>query len=314
MGALLDALPQGGSAADVKAREPMLLDYVRNGDVTWDWVPVTVQNDSHVLVMQVQRDGMKLEGVRLAMSARLSQQVADLLGAVMPTPKMCDEIYRAAGRKLPPKPHFQWVQSNSMQTIQHLKDQSALLDDAISEYGGLVADIGKYWVIMNSLVVRPSGSKPAGTFAINYGWHVDANPWQGTHVDPAVTFPEQPGAYVVQSPGSAHSPDEADYSQLQRLVQFACTLDGNPADIRDVMTSTDSAVNSLVSHEGQLKTVRQPGVGPAGSGPGSTQLPQSSGAISSAKSQIVTGALWATGATVAAFAVGRVLSRFFRVA
>lgn len=277
MGALLDALPQGGSGADVRAREPILLQYVKDGHVSWDWVSVTVSNASHTLTFQVQRDGMKLEGVRLAMSANLSQQVADVIGAVMPTPKIADLVYRAAGLKLPPKPHGEWVQTNTMQTIAHLKEQSAILDGMIGEYGGLVADIGKLWVIMNSLVVRPAGAKPAGSFAINYGWHVDTSPWGGIHAERAVTYPEQPGAYVIQGPGSAHTPYEADYSQLEWLVQLACTLDGQPADIRDVMTSSDPAINSLVSHEGQLKTTRQPGVTASGGGGGPAPAKSSGG-------------------------------------
>ena len=103
-------------------------------------------------------------------------------------------------------------------------------------------------------------------------------------------------------------------SQVQRLVQLACELDGRAADMRDVLTSTDPAINALVSHEGALLTTRQPGVeqsggsgGPVASGGGGNVTVNAA----SNGSQIASAMAWATGATVATFFVQRLLQHIF---
>lgn len=262
MGALLDALPQGGSAADVRAREALLLQYVQDGSVTWDWIQVQAVNAQHKLTFYVQRDGMKLEGVRLDMSATLAQQIADEAGAVLPTPRINDLVWQQAAVKVAP------ITRPITASVAAMIAQSAAIDAKVGEAYGLVADIGKDWVLVNGLLTPTNGCGPGwpalavGQVAANYGWHVNSG-------EAAVT----PGLHVIQSVGRCHDRAHSDYSQNQRLVMLQCDLDGQSMDIRDVMTSPDPAVNSLVSHEGQLKTVRQPGVTGSGSGGGAVPGP-----------------------------------------
>lgn len=313
MGALLDALPQGGSAADVKAREAVLLTYL--GQISWSWEEVTHTAGGHTLKFLVMRDGMKLEGIRLSMSATLSQQIADRIGAVLPTPRLSDLIYQYAPVKLAPITHSDWAANGTMANLANMKTQSALVDAAIGERQGLVADVGKDWTINNGLLKATNGCGPGwpalavGQVASNYGWHVASGG------DVAVTA----GMRVIQGGtwgGRCHDRTHADYSQCSRLIQLACELDGVTADIRDVLTSPDPTINALVSHEGALLTTRQPGVEPppanggavasGGSGPSTAVVVNQK----PTGSQLVGAGMLAAAATVGSVVVKRLFDRF----
>jgi len=229
--------------ADVRERERMLLDYAKHGLLSWSWSKVAYEEDGHRVEFLVQAQGMMLEGIHLSMSATLSQQIADLHSMLLPTAKIGDIVYRAANVKLPPK--TQVINA----TRAGIVEQSQKLDAAIAGRAtALVADMGKDWVLSNKL-------KPE--VAANYGWHVDTNPWGGIHTDPAVTYPAQPGAWVIQSVGTRHSPQHVDYSQISRLVSRQAAYDGQPIDLGVLLQSPAA---SILSSEGPLKYIRQPGV------------------------------------------------------
>lgn len=278
MGELLDALDPCDSkvtsklVAQIRARETTLLEYVQTGRASWEWSQLDLEVDGHAIRIWCLRDGVKVEGVRLSMSAHLAQQCADAIGAMLPTPKLCDLIYRAAPVRLSPIPRGDWVTSLSMATTQHMIDQSAAIDARIGEAGGVVADVGKDWVLVNALGAHPGK-------AANYGWHVDSNPWEQIPSEAAVTFPAQPGAHVLQGVGTRHPPDHADYSQVQRLVSTACEVDGEAWDLRDLAQS--ATLGSLVASDAPLTVLRQPETpttpGGAQPGGGSSSSSSSSG-------------------------------------
>ena len=80
----------------------------------------------------------------------------------------------------------------------------------------------------------------------NYGWY-----------DKAATHAEG-GRKLWQPVGLAHNLDHVDYSQVVRLVQRRCIVDGAERKLDDVMV--DPALSGLVSSEGPLKVVRMPGL------------------------------------------------------
>lgn len=195
---LIASLPAGGTMQDVLHREKLILDYARQGLVQWALSKVVYEENGHRVEFLVQSQGMLLEGVYLSMSATLAQQIADLNGLMLPTAKMGDIIFRQAEKRL--EPMTQVINASKAGMLE----QSSRLHDKIGNVSAdtLVADIGKDWVLSNKL---------STSTAANYGWHTDEQNWKGVRCDPAVTFPEQPGAWVIQSVGTRHSPQHSDY-------------------------------------------------------------------------------------------------------
>ena len=234
---LADDFPQKAGPA----RDRAILDGVKNGaelDVTW--IPLAMTANGHTAVFQVTADGVKLSGVRVSGSARLCQQIADLLGACLQTPKLNDACYLQAAVRIPVLP----LPPPPPTTTQGMVAESAAIDRAVGGRPGLVAPVGKPWVL---------SSKMTASRATLYGWQTDTPP-------PGVTLypsPATPGVHVVQPLSTAHDPSYADYSSLACLVRRACVVDGNKADVRVVLG--DPALSALLSHEGPVPA-RQPGV------------------------------------------------------
>ena len=62
---------------------------------------------------------------------------------------------------------------------------------------------------------------------------------------------------MIQSPGFWHGPTHVDYSQIVLLVKSECVVDGKQMTFASV--AQDPTLSALVSHEGVLKVLRQPG-------------------------------------------------------
>jgi hypothetical protein len=249
VGALLDALPPGGTLASDIAREQMLLDYVQKGYATWgSWQDVTWAENGHTVIFRVLPDGVKIEGVRIDASATLTQLIADELEAILPTAKMCDIIWQKAPIKLAPL--TRQITSRTSAMI----DESNRIDMAIGERRGLVGNLGKYWCLSNKLLEDSPGC--GGTFppvkvpdvAANYGWYVKSGS----------SAAASGNLRVIQPLSRCHNRFHTDYSQLCQLVAQQAVLDGQSVDIRDILTG-ETSIASLLSSEGTLKTVRQPG-------------------------------------------------------
>ena len=248
MGALFDALPHGGSASSDAAREQMILDYAGQGFLTWQPEQVAWTENGHTIIFSALRDGIKLEGIRLTGSATLTQRLCDLYEGVLPTAKMCDIIWQKAAVKLSP------LTRQITSKTAAMADQSNRIDQAIGEQTGLVGNLGKYWVLTNKLLVDSPGCAVGTPTPIhvpnvcaNYGWYVHSGS------SPAVT----PGLRVIQPVSRCHDRLHVDYSQEIQFVFQQIVLDGQPGNLQDVLM--DPALAPLLSSEGALQTVRQPG-------------------------------------------------------
>lgn len=232
-------LPEDFPPTAGSARDAAILAAARAGLLEVEWVPVTTSYGEHTAIFQVCRDGVKLGGVRLAGSATVCQQVADILGASLGTPRLNDEAWIQST-----KIAVQTISPNTTDTptmVQH----SSMIDAAASGMTGLVMPVGKPWCLSKNLTTIK---------AALYGWQSEVKV-------PGVTLrpsPATPGVWVVQELSTAHNPGYVDYSSSIWLVARQCVVDGVARDLWDILR--DPSLAPLASHEGALPFVRQPGV------------------------------------------------------
>jgi hypothetical protein len=222
---------------------PLVLGAVAEGRFEHTFVPLVVDAGGHRGIFAVSQDALRMDGVRIDVSAILQQHVADLLGAHLLTPKLFDQMW--ANRAVTLLPCTQPITSSAAGMVGH----SACVDKRLAAAGGtppngIVQTVGKTWVLSNKLTDR---------VAMNMGWHLD-QPLAGVPFDSAPTLP---GAHMIQSPGTRHGPNHVDYSQIALFVKRECVVDGRSTTFDAV--AGDPAFATLVSHEGVLRVLRQPG-------------------------------------------------------
>lgn len=222
----------------------LVVQAVADGKFEHAFVPLTVSANGHQATFQVSQDALKVDGVRVCASAFLQQRVADLVGAHLVTPKLLDQMW--INRAVTILPCTQPIAASTAAMVRH----SACVGRALAAAGGaptsgIVQTVGKTWVLSNLL---------SPTVAVTVGWHL-AQPLPGAPYDPAPSAPEE---HLVQSPSPDHSPDFVDSSQVCLFVDAECVVDGAYATFAEVARSPDLA--PLVSHEGPLRFLRQPGL------------------------------------------------------
>lgn len=230
-------------------RETYILQQVQQGCYEADWNPVDSVIDGHTARFWVMTDALKVDGVRVSVSADLEQKIADRLGASLLTPKLADLLHAQAEIIIDPLPR------SITSSTQAMLDQDRKITEAIEAAapggakGAIVSTVGKHWVIDHQL---------ASTMrAVNYGWH-----FKGTNFKGIKGFPPESGhpkgTSIIQPSSTAHNIRHVDYSQVCVLVLKACLVDGQISSLADVLTDPDLAF--LASHCGALKVLRQPGV------------------------------------------------------
>jgi len=226
----------------------MVLGAIAEGRFEHTFVPLTIQAGGHTGVFRVSQDALKIDGVRVNVTATLQQHVADMLGGYLLTPKLLDQMWAQRAVTITPCTARSVV---GMSTSAAMVKHSECVDDKLATAGGatesgIVQTVGKTWVITNALLDHPGK-------ACNAGWHLE-KPLGGEV--PFDVAPTLQGAHMIQSPGYHHDFNWIDYSQICLLVHRDCVIDGKPT------TFVDAARNfwPLVSHEGVLRVLRQPGV------------------------------------------------------
>jgi hypothetical protein len=238
--------PQAGPARDAAI-------LARIGSKDYDpivWAELPVSGAGHDVTLYAMADALKMDGVRINVSARVAQQIADALQCVLLTAKLADLLWLARSpATLLPSP--QPIASSTLSTEQH----SSRIDAQLAAAGlaptpaapAVYQTVGKHWILDNDTASH------AGK-ACNYGWHFPGASFDGQTWEPAVTA----GLRVVQGRGWAHDVDHVDYSQTCVLAARACDVDGSKRDLVDVYV--DPQLAPLVSAQGPLKFTRQPGV------------------------------------------------------
>lgn len=270
-GASMSTSPPGAVAScpipsfpeSIPERDAYILSRIKVGDFDINWVPISSVINGHVATFWVSADALKVDGVRVTMTARGEQQAADLMGASLLTPKLADLMFLQADIVLPPMTRPLDVQNGTMSTAKVMVAQSRDIDKAIIAKAGSLADakdklvstVGKDWVITQALARKPE----AGA---NYGWHFHGPKFANLSGEVMASLAKDPatGAYLrgLQGIGTRHdSIGHTDYSQNVRLVLNKVNVDGQIVPLATVLTTPELA--PLASHEGAMTVLRQPG-------------------------------------------------------
>ena len=205
-------------------REQWIYAEVVRGNVP-DWLralkPVSVSAAGHTAVYHVLPDyiaiGSDADYFLTPMTPVLAQRLADRLGCTLPTRKMVNQIWTNAPVKLNPQPI---PPSPEMTTVPVFAQHNAMVRaqrDTLTNthpLGALVSG-DKKDVIISTLIYSNLHSGVPKPVVI-YGWHYT----NGQPIQPAY---------------NGHGETYADYSHGIRLVQMACTVDGDPNTVTNVL-------------------------------------------------------------------------------
>ncbi len=208
-----------------------ILAAAQSGDLTFDLMPIEMDGGLTILAMA---DALKLNGIRVAMSAELSQRVADELGMMLPTAKLADVMFRASRLRLGPFPRrIPPAGSESAAAIAHNSD----LEQARMGRQGMVSG-WKHWILSPRI---------AELKAVNYGWHIETSDarWRQLKLHRSAS---DIGLRVIQPVAAVHSVHHVDYSQLAQFVSRRGWLNGREVDLAEVLGNPDQA--KLISHVG----------------------------------------------------------------
>jgi len=199
-----------------------------------EWRTVTSNYNGRRAQLEVSSDALTVLGVRINVTARGAQRIADALGTVVPTPRILQLIWEQAEVRLEP------CNANpdaEMASTQRMIEHSECVDQRVAGRRGMVANEGKHWVLSNRLAGKEN-------LAANYGWFVK-------------------GSRPIQGVGTHHDTGHTDYSQIVRLVKPALRVEGREIDLREVGRSPE--LWGLVSDEGPLLVLRtsKPGEPPS---------------------------------------------------
>ena len=259
-----------------------VVDLVSRGFARYEWTWICSERRGYKLFIAVTRDAMKFDqlpmlnwhrdddanpirdygittrfgpaekgfsGVRLPASAYELQQIADIVGGMLLTPRVADLIWLQAGL------NFDCVVNSGPPYFQRLADVNVtaahqLIEERIAEHGGddgkkLVSCEGKHWCLVNELAdgYTSSGQLLYGErTACNYGWCAQVASGPGLTT----------GVQCWQRPGFKHSNDHFDPSQTIRLMYSQGWLvrpgrDGEPVGLGEVAANPELAF--LLTHD-----------------------------------------------------------------
>jgi hypothetical protein len=213
-------------------REAAISREIRRGNVPQFWrkfVSVSAESrdtdgQTHNIVYRVSPDylsvGSDEDFVRIPLAPYIAQHIADILGCVLPTRKMVDDIYTHAEAKLVPEPLTDDRESLASFLEHHQLIQTQLQNQPARFVAGIKKDV----VVTKDLAKHPE-------HVAIYGWHkLDGKP-----IQPLTTV--RVDWYV-------------DYSHGIRMVDRWAEVDGKPMLVREVLR--DKNLCGLLSDEGLL--------------------------------------------------------------
>lgn len=234
---------------NIQLREDYIYNQVLNGLFDARWIDLIKTINGKTIKLRVMEDALKIEDIRVNVSAVLAQKLADVFDASLPTAMVADMMFRTATRRCTPRPIT--ISTSTASMIKHSQAVDKQLQGQPSI--GLVATCGKHWVLDKQLETKPRA-------ACNYGWHFTGPSYQGIKGFPAASTDAGTNVRVIQPNATAHDAHHVDYSQICQLVSQACWIDDVEMRFSDVLKDPQHA--DLVSHQGALKIDRQPGTTP----------------------------------------------------
>ena len=245
---------------------------VKEGKGRYEWSEVVSEHNGYKLYIKVFRDAMKFDdmpamtwqlkpiagddrtfdGMRVPATAHQLQEIADLLGCMLMTPKVIDLIWLTAELRFDAIVNI----NGNIVATSHVHSVHEAIEKKITSLGGddgfkLVSCVGKYWCLMNDLEYK---GKVHGDWACcNYGWFAKSAS------GPGIT----PGTSCWQRPGFAHNKQHWDPSQTIRLMGRKAILESpdgamEEVDLHDI--AANATIAGLLHHQGVLTYLRQNGV------------------------------------------------------
>lgn len=226
----------------IPERDQLVIKAVEDGLATCQWIPITSTYKDQTGIFYICDDAVRVElpdtsRFRFQVSAKLSQQCADIMNVSLITTKLSDLAYQQSQiivnvTTLKASP--------DMDTTNKSKQWNKLVEQKRAGRPGLFRDCGKAWILDNNLKFS-SG-------AINYGFYDKSAPYVG------------PGGLKMWQGGShgggKHNALHQDYSQTLIVVRKDCLINGKYSDISDV--AKDPILSYLINYDGILHYTRQP--------------------------------------------------------
>jgi hypothetical protein len=237
------------------AAQRAILDAVARGDCEFGFSTVVTEHNGRKAVFSVFTDALKLDGIRVPVTAITQQQIADLLDCSPLTTKLADACWQYRERTILPK--SMGVYDERMHQLETVVKYNHKLDVALAlqvETKGLVCNVGKLWVLDNVLETKRK-------LGANYGWFYGTKPSfegsQGERTASGLVEGDGQPVKMIQGVGTRHTDDYTDYSQVCVLVYNTCYIDGSPRKLQDILVDPDLA--GLANVGGVLRVLRQPG-------------------------------------------------------
>lgn len=242
---------------NLKAREQYIYDNILAGNFDAEWVPLEYTSGGRTLKLNVMSDALKVDGVRVNVSAEFQQKLADIFDASLLTAQVLDLIYIKADKRIDPQPMA--ISSSVESMVKHSKSVDIAAGSLSS--GQLVAPVGKHW-ILDKRLESFSSNKP--NRACTYGWHFVGLSYKGIKGYSTASMlnelsPSQ-RISVIQQNTCGHDLFHTDYSQICQLVSQTCWVNGEEKRFSDLLQ--DPILSYLVTSSGATKIVRQPGTVP----------------------------------------------------
>lgn len=238
---------------NIKDRENYVFDQVLAGNFDAEWTPLEYNIEGNSIKLNVMKDALKVDGVRVNVSAQFQQKLADVFDASLLTAQVVDLMYIHAKKHIEPQPMP--ISSTVAAMLKHSQNVDRALGGAVD---GLVAPVGKHWVLDKKLESMTDR-------ACTYGWHFVGTTMRGIKGYSVASrynqnYPRAQNNSVIQQNTCGHDMWHLDYSQTCQLVSQTCWVDGVEKRFSDLIT--DPGLCKLVTHAGPLKIVRQPGTTP----------------------------------------------------
>lgn len=235
------------------AWEAAALEMVRNGEfVAWPMKPVSYELEGRRVSLEVASDyfavGNRENFLRLPLTPVTAQKVANLLGVLLPTPRLVLETWRSAEVKLAPLPASKMSAGKNMYaSMSQFAEHNALVNQQLlgTSVNALRSGHKKDVVVGN--LYKPGK-------VLIYGWISPNAEVPAKDVYPSMTAP-----WRIQMYSNVHGEGYFDYSHGIRFVSPTMTIDGQTYDTEKVMT--DSKLAKLVSDEGSVRYPQYPGAG-----------------------------------------------------
>ncbi len=184
---------------------------------------------NHTCVYEVMPDylaiGSNEDYCRIPMGPITAQKIADLFGAIMPTSKLVDDIYKNSIIKLEPVTYTPVGDENTFVSkfITHNQDIENQLISAGGIPGQLVGGIKKDVVLSNKIFDSTKQNR-----VVIYGWH-------------------KLNGFPIQPLTNVHINSYVDYSHGIRLLNDEMILDGETVSVKSVLS--DPLLYKVLSNE-----------------------------------------------------------------